>query len=67
MNILKNRVKLYRGVTEQLRHLKDLFEEYFPPHNNYNNWLRNPFIGSFQVEDFSINECEQLTDIVIHF
>ena len=30
---------------------------------NGNNWLRNPFIGSFQVENFSFNECEHLIDV----
>jgi type I site-specific restriction endonuclease len=31
-------------VTEYLRQLQNSFEEYFPPNNNDNNWLRNPFI-----------------------
>jgi hypothetical protein len=48
-----------RHITEHRRQLKNLFEEYFQP-NNDNNWLRNPFIGSFQMEDFSINEYQQL-------
>jgi hypothetical protein len=54
MNILKNRVEVYEGVkrniTEHRRQLKILFQEYFPPNNNDNNWLRNAFIGSFQVD-----------------
>jgi hypothetical protein len=50
-------------TTEHLRRLQNSFEEYFPPNNNDNNWLRNPFIGSFQIEDLSIKECEQLIDI----
>jgi hypothetical protein len=60
-------VKLYQGVkrdlTERVRHLQNSFEEYFPLNSNENNWLRNPFIGSFQMEDFSVNVCEQLIDI----
>jgi hypothetical protein len=50
-------------INENLRQLQYSFEEYFPPNNNDNNWLRNPFTGSFQIEDFSIKECEQLIDI----
>jgi hypothetical protein len=50
-------------ITEHLRQLKNSFKEYFPPNNNDSNWLRNPFIGSFQIEDFSIKEYEQLIDI----
>jgi hypothetical protein len=32
------------GITEHLRRLQNSFEECFPPNNNDNNWLRNPFI-----------------------
>jgi hypothetical protein len=48
-------------ITEHLRRLQISFEEYFPPNNNDNNWLRNPFIGSFHT-DFSIKEYDQLID-----
>jgi hypothetical protein len=50
-------------ITEHLRQLQNSSEEYFGPNNNDNNWPRNPFIGSFQTEDFSITEYEQLIDI----
>jgi hypothetical protein len=39
-------------ITEHLRQLQNSSEEHFPPNNNDNNWPRNPFIGSFQIEDF---------------
>jgi hypothetical protein len=50
-------------MAEHLRQLQNSFEEYFPPNNNDNNWLRNPFIGSFRIEESSIKEYKQLTDI----
>jgi hypothetical protein len=68
INILKNNVQLYQGVKRDisvhLRHFKTSFDDYFPPNNNASNWIRNPFIRSFQMGDFSINEYEQLIDIV---
>jgi len=60
-------VKLYqgvkRGITEHLRHRPRSFEEYFPPNNYDIYWLIDPFVGLFQMEDFSIIECEQSTVI----
>ena len=60
-------VKLHQGVTrhitDHLRHFRNSLAKYFPPNNNDSNRLRNPFILSFQMEDFSINEYEQLIDI----
>jgi hypothetical protein len=50
-------------ITEHLRQSQNLFKEYFPPNNNDSNLLRNPFLVSFQMEDFSIKEYEHLTDI----
>jgi hypothetical protein len=52
-----------RHMTEDLRQLQNLFDEYFLPRNTEKNWLRNPFIGSLQKEDFRIKEYEQLIDI----
>jgi hypothetical protein len=52
-------------VAEYFRHLRNSFEEHFPRNNNDNNWLRNPFICSFQIENFSIKEYEQLIDTCI--
>jgi hypothetical protein len=53
-----------QGITEHHRQLQNSFEEYFPPNNNDNNWMRYPFSGSIQKEDFSFNENEQLIDTV---
>jgi hypothetical protein len=53
-----------RDITENLRQLHSSFGEQFPPNNNDNNWLINPFIGSFQTEGFSGKGSEDLIDIV---
>jgi hypothetical protein len=38
-------------ITEDVRQLKNSFDEYFLPSNNDNIWLRGPFIGSLETED----------------
>jgi hypothetical protein len=62
--VLEN-IKHY--VVEYFRHLQKSFEAYFPRNNNDKNWLKNPLIFSFQIENFSIKKYEQLIDIVIWF
>ncbi|GFG28875.1 hypothetical protein Cfor_06252, partial [Coptotermes formosanus] len=66
VNIVKNRIKLHqrvkRDVTVHLRELQNSFEGYFAPNNMDNNWLRNAFVDSFQMEDCSVNEYEQSID-----
>lgn len=34
-----------QAITEHHRQLQNSFEEYFPPNNNDNNWMRNHFSG----------------------
>jgi hypothetical protein len=50
-------------ITEYVRQIQSTFEEYFPPQNVDNNWMTNPFTGSFQIEDFAIKEYKELQDI----
>jgi hypothetical protein len=59
VNILNNRVKFYQDVQCDLRHLQNSFEEYFPQNNNDKN-----FTGSYQMQDFSLNEYGQLIDFL---
>jgi hypothetical protein len=49
-------------MTEHLKRLQNSFEEYFPPNYNDSNRLTNSISGSFQLEDFSVKDYEQLTD-----
>jgi hypothetical protein len=65
MNISKNRIKLYQGLTcDVTEHLtQNSFQDLFPPNSNGNNLLGNPFDGVFEVEDLSLNDYERLIDI----
>lgn len=56
-----------RDITEHFRQLQQSLEENFPTKKEYNNWLRNPFIGSFLTEDLSFKTYEQLIDIASRF
>jgi len=64
MNILNSRVKFYQDVKRDLRHLQNSFEEYFPHNSSDKNHQRSPFTGSYQMQDFSLNEYGQLIDIL---
>ena len=65
MNVSKNRIKLYQGLTRDVteRLTQNSFEEHFPPNSNGNNLLRNPSDGFFEVEDLSLSDYERLIDI----
>ena len=65
MNISKNRIKLYQGLTRDVteRLTQNSFEEHFPPNSNRNNLLRNPFDVFFEVKDLSLSDYERLIDI----
>jgi hypothetical protein len=65
MDISKNRIKLYQGLTcDVTEHLtQNSFEEHFPPNSNGNNLLGNPFDEFFEVEDLSLSDYERLIDI----
>jgi len=47
-----------------LGHLQNSFEEYFPQNSSDKNCQRNPFTGSYQMQDFSLNEYGQLIDFL---
>jgi len=43
-------------MTAYVRKIPSKFVEYFPSNNIYNNWMKNPFNGTLQIEDLAIDE-----------
>jgi hypothetical protein len=56
-------VSIKHDITEHIRQLQNSIVLYFPPNNYDSNLLRNPFFGSFQTDDLTNKEYEQLVDI----
>jgi len=54
---------LKENVVAHLTRLRKSFQDYFPSKYENLNWLRNPFVGTLQIDHFPIKEREQLIEI----
>jgi hypothetical protein len=45
-------------MTKYISEIQGTFEEYFLPNSTDNNWIRNSVTGSFQIEDFAIDDMK---------